>query len=1228
MSHMAPTTVLASLLKEWLPRQRWFPVKAGSFELDFVGSFGLPEPAAGTGLEVQLISVAYATADGGRQTDIIQVPLSFRSAPAAALATASVGQIGGTSEQDPPVWVYDAPHDPDFVAAMLDLIRGQSSAEPGEGECTASGHTVPGSLRLPTASGSVRVSSGEQSNTSVIVDDGVSAAIVKIFRVLSVGKNPEVEVGAALTAAGTKEVPSTLGWITGTWEVRTPLGRHGAASADFAVAHEFLAGGQDAWRLAVDAAASGRDFSAEARQLGQATATVHLRLAETLGTARERVPGQDIAPEVARRVRQSWAEAGTAVGPHEQQLEALLTQLSGKEAGMLQRIHGDLHLGQILLVPGTAGEPGRWAILDFEGEPLRPIEHRNIPDVPLRDVVGMLRSFDYAAGAAIRENPGARVPATWVDDCAEAFLAGYSDITPGTIDRRSPLFVALWLDKALYEVIYELRNRPDWLPIPVNASRQLLGNTSPGTDAAATSEGKEMTGSARTERPRVPLYVDAATLGRVAAGAHHAPHSVLGAHLDDHGHVTIRTVKHLAAEVTVVTEAGSTPMTHETDGVWVAVLEPLQHGHVPDYRLEVVYGDSAPVTINDPYHYLPTVGEVDLHLIGEGRHERLWDTLGSHVQHYRSPLGDVDGVSFAVWAPNAQAVRVKGDFNSWDGREHALRSLGSSGVWEVFIPGVSAGACYKFELLTKAGHWVEKADPLAFGTEVPPLTASRVVESGYRFKDDAWMTARANKDPHNSPMSVYEVHLGSWRLGLGYKELAKDLVEYVKWLGFTHVEFMPVAEHPFGGSWGYQVTSYFAPTSRFGHPDEFRFLVDSLHQAGIGVILDWVPAHFPKDAWALARFDGEPLYEHSDPRLGEHPDWGTLIFDFGRTEVRNFLVANALYWLEEFHIDGLRVDAVASMLYRDYSREDGEWFPNVHGGRENLEAISFLQEVNATIYKTHPGAVTIAEESTAFPGVTAPTNHGGLGFGLKWNMGWMHDSLKYISENPVNRRWHHGTVTFSMVYAFTENFLLPISHDEVVHGKGSMLRKMPGDRWQQLANLRAFMAYQWAHPGKQLIFMGTEFGQEAEWSEQHGLDWFLADIPSHRGLQLLTRELNSLYSSTPALHVRDNEPGGFQWINGADADRNVLTFIRWDHDGKPLVCAVNFSGGPHQDYVLGVPSAGAWQEVLNTDAEVYGGSGVINSGELLATAPGAEGLPAALTVTLPPLGASWFTLVG
>ncbi|MFJ5959042.1 1,4-alpha-glucan branching enzyme [Paenarthrobacter sp. NPDC092416] len=1204
---------LEGLLRSSLPGKRWFPVKSHDFALERVGGFNVPNPGGTADLEILLLAVTYRTADGGPRTDVVQVPLSYRTLPLPDVPAALLGELTDDSGLR---LVYDAVHDNDFISAWLDLMRGEGTV----GDGVAAGHLTRGRVGLPASTQFVRVLSAEQSNTSVIVDDGDSAAIVKIFRVLAAGKNPEVELGAALTAAGTLEVPATLGWITGSWQ--GPSGA-GTASGELAVAHEFLGGGLDAWRLAVDAAAAGADFTTEARELGAATATVHARLAETFGRYDGQDQGADIIPTLARRVRGSWAEAATAVGPYDKRIEETLGELDTHSVGELQRIHGDLHLGQILKVPGTGGGPDRWAILDFEGEPLRTIAERNTPDLPLRDVVGLLRSFDYAAGAAIRENPDAAVPPYWVDECSAAFLAGYSDVTPGTIDRRSPLFVALWLDKALYEVVYELRNRPDWVSIPVNAARQVLDNTSRGKRAKATAEGNDMTGSARTERPRVPLHVDSETLARVAAGAHHAPHSVLGAHLDDHGHVTIRTVKHLATSVSVVTEAGSTAMAHEVDGVWVAVLEPLQAGHVPDYRLEVVY-DAEPITIDDPYHYLPTVGEVDLHLIGEGRHERLWDVLGAHIQHYRSALGDVDGASFAVWAPNAQAVRVKGDFNAWDGRQNSLRSLGSSGVWEVFIPGVVAGACYKYEILTKAGHWVEKADPLAFGTEVPPLTASRVVESSYRFKDADWMAARAERDPHNSPMSVYEVHLGSWRLGLGYKELATELVEYVKWLGFTHVEFMPVAEHPFGGSWGYQVTSYFAPTSRFGHPDEFRFLVDSLHQAGIGVLLDWVPAHFPKDSWALANFDGEALYEHADPNLGEHPDWGTLIFDFGRTEVRNFLVANALYWLDEFHIDGLRVDAVASMLYLDYSREEGQWQPNRFGGRENLEAISFMQEVNATVYKTHPGAVTIAEESTAFPGVTAPTNHGGLGFGLKWNMGWMHDSLKYIAENPVNRKWHHGTITFSMVYAFSENFLLPISHDEVVHGKGSMLRKMPGDRWQQLANLRAFFAYQWAHPGKQLIFMGTEFGQEAEWSEQHGLDWFLADIPAHRGLQLLVRELNALYSSTPALHVRDNEPAGFQWINGGDADRNVLTFVRYDNDGQPLVCAVNFSGGPHEGYILGVPSSGAWTEVLNTDDETYGGSGVVNSGPLLASTPGADGQPAALTVTLPPLGASWF----
>ncbi len=715
------------------------------------------------------------------------------------------------------------------------------------------------------------------------------------------------------------------------------------------------------------------------------------------------------------------------------------------------------------------------------------------------------------------------------------------------------------------------------------------------------------------------MTVEAGVLAAVAEGAYYAPHSVLGAHLNDDGQVTIRTLRHLAQSVAVVTDDGSVPMTHEYGGIWTAVLAPGVPGRVPDYRLDVTYA-SGTSRVDCPYRYLPTVGELDLHLMNEGRHEKLWNVLGAHTQRYHTVMGEVTGVSFAVWAPAVRAVQVIGDFNSWDGRQHAMRSMGTSGVWELFIPDIGVGARYKFKILGRGGQWVEKADPLAFGTEVPPLTASVVVDSTYKFGDGDWMRRRAATDPHNAPMSVYEVHLGSWRLGLGYRELATELVDYVQWLGFTHVELMPVAEHPFGGSWGYQVTSYYAPTSRFGHPDEFRFLVDALHQAGIGVIMDWVPAHFPKDEWALARFTGEPVYEHADPRLGEHPDWGTLIFDFGRNEVRNFLVANALYWLEEFHIDGLRVDAVASMLYLDYSREDGQWSPNRHGGRENLEAISFLQEVNATAYRRYPGVVTIAEESTAFPGVTAPTSAGGLGFGLKWNMGWMHDSLTYMAEDPVNRSWHHNQITFSMVYAFTENFLLPISHDEVVHGKGSMLGKMPGDRWQQLANLRAYLAFQWAHPGKQLIFMGTEFGQEAEWSEQHGLDWWLAELPAHRGLQRLVKELNAVYRTTPALSSLDNVAEGFAWVNGGDTEANVLSFIRRDPDGNPLVCVVNFAGNPHEDYQVGLPFAGPWAEVLNTDSAEFGGSGV-GSTAITAAAEPWDGQPASARLRVPPLGA-------
>jgi 1,4-alpha-glucan branching enzyme len=607
------------------------------------------------------------------------------------------------------------------------------------------------------------------------------------------------------------------------------------------------------------------------------------------------------------------------------------------------------------------------------------------------------------------------------------------------------------------------------------------------------------------------------------------------------------------------------------------------------------------------------LGELDLHLIAEGRHEQLWRVLGAHV---------VDGgVRFSVWAPNARAVSVIGDWNHWDRTQHPMRRTGD--VWQLVVAEARDGMRYKLAVEGADGVWREKADPMARRTEPPPLTASVVTTSDYRWGDAAWMAQRG--DSHARPMSTYEVHLGSWRPGLSYRDLADALVEHVRWLGFTHVELMPVMEHPYGGSWGYQVTSYYAPTARFGTPDDFRFLVDRLHQAGIGVILDWVPAHFPRDEWALARFDGTPLYEHADPRRGEHQDWGTYVFDFGRHEVRNFLVANASYWLEEFHVDGLRVDAVASMLYLDYSRQPGQWEPNVRGGRENLEAVQFLQELNAVVHRRAPGSTTIAEESTAWPGVTRRTDDGGLGFGFKWNMGWMHDTLAYLARDPVHRSHHHDQATFSLVYAWSESYVLPLSHDEVVHGKGSLLGKMPGDRWQQRANLRALLAYMWAHPGKQLVFMGAELAQDTEWAEGGSLPWHLLDDPAHRGVADLVRRLNELYKDLPALWSLDDTPDGFRWVAADDRSSNVLSFLRYGSDGSVLASVTNFSGGVHRGYKIGLPSTGTWREVLNTDALEYSGAGEGNLGLVTAVPQGRHGLPASAALTLPALATVWLT---
>ncbi len=697
----------------------------------------------------------------------------------------------------------------------------------------------------------------------------------------------------------------------------------------------------------------------------------------------------------------------------------------------------------------------------------------------------------------------------------------------------------------------------------------------------------------------------------LVTGSHPHPHEVLGQHPADGGFV-IRAVRPLALAVTAVLHDGTrVQLEHVADGLWSGTYS----GSGQAYVLEAAYEEGPDWVADDPYRFVPTVGDVDRYLWGEGRHEQIWHVLGAHHR----PHEGVAGTAFAVWAPHARAVRVVGDFNDWNGILHAMRRLDEKGIWELFVPDVEPGTIYKYEILTPGGEWVKRADPMARYTEVPPANASKVGVSSFEWSDAQWLERRATQDPHNRPMSIYEVHIGSWRPGLGYRELADELIEYVTGLGFTHVEFLPLAEHPFGGSWGYQVTGYYAPTARFGHPDDLKYLIDRLHGAGLGVIMDWVPGHFPKDEWALARFDGEPLYEHADPRRGEQLDWGTLVFNFGDSQVRNFLVANALYWLEEFHIDGLRVDAVASMLYLDYSRTD--WLPNQYGGRENLEAIGFLQEVNATAYRRNPGIVMIAEESTAWPGVTKPTNASGLGFGLKWNMGWMHDTLQYMAKDPMYRSYHHGDITFSFMYAFSENFVLPISHDEVVHGKGSLLHKMPGDQWQKLANVRAYLSFMWAHPGKQLLFMGSEFGQPSEWSEDRGLDWWILEQPMHQGLQRMVAQLNRIYCERPALWQQDNTDLGFEWLDGGNAEQNVLAFLRWSTDMQPIAAVFNFSGQPVAPYRVGLPMPGVWEEILNTDAEEFGGSGVGNLGSVTATDAAWWGRPASAEVTLPPLGA-------
>ena len=709
---------------------------------------------------------------------------------------------------------------------------------------------------------------------------------------------------------------------------------------------------------------------------------------------------------------------------------------------------------------------------------------------------------------------------------------------------------------------------------------------------------------------------------------HATPHELLGMHpLGDGSGVVVRALVPGATRIAIHPTHEKKLPSFTLERVSAAGLfEGISRAVARVYAYDLVVTDANGQTsrTRDPYSFLPTLGEHDLFLFGKGDERRIYEKLGAHCRE----LDGVAGVSFAVWAPNAQRVSVVGDFNGWDGRRHPLRRLGASGVWEIFIPGIRPGAHYKFEIRDLYGALALKTDPYGFFFETAPKNAALVWSAPpFAWSDAAWLAQRRARDPLKSPLSIYEVHLGSWRKrsvaeSFSYRELAGPLIDYVRKLGFTHVEFLPVAEHAYYPSWGYQVTGFYAPTSRYGTPEDFQYLVNELHTAGIGVIVDWVPAHFPRDDWALARFDGTALYEHEDPRQGAHPDWGTLVFNFGRREVCNFLIANALFWCDRFHVDGLRVDAVASMLYLDYSRREGEWVPNRHGGRENLEAIEFLKQFNHLVHTEFPGVVTIAEESTAWPQVTRPPYLGGLGFSFKWNMGWMHDTLGYFQRDPIYRQYHQNDLTFAMLYQYHENFILPLSHDEVVHGKGSLLGKMPGDDWQRFANLRCLLAYQWLFPGKPLLFMGGEFGQRGEWDANAALDWALLDTDTYsRGTQQLVADLNRLYRESPALWEGDYDSRGFQWIDCADSESSVLSFVRRALDpGGERVVILNLTPVPRSCYRIGLPHGGFWRERLNTDATEYGGSGVGNLGGVAAEPVPWHGQPCSAEFTLPPLG--------
>jgi 1,4-alpha-glucan branching enzyme len=1090
--------------------------------------------------------------------------------------------------------LHAADRDPAFGRALLAAIAEGRRLPGGEGELVAWPTGAFARHRDEAASLEPAPLGAEQSNTSIRYGDRL---LLKLLRRVEPGVNPDLEVGAFLgEVAGFPHTPAVLGAV----EYRP---RGGGEPTTLAILQAFVASRGDAWGHALQLASEfvGRAARAApvaptgslvqlaaapppgelgaasleaAELLGRRTAELHLALAShpeveafrpepfsegdrrALHAGVAAVAGEALA--LLRRRREALpgplGACADEVLARGASLDRRLRRVLGRPLSALRiRTHGDYHLGQVLWT-------GRdFVIIDFEGEPARPLAARRAKGSPLRDVAGMIRSFHYAAHHALvgGEAGGAeaeRAARCWYLWVAAAYLRAYleaarpagargASVVPAQGRELAQLLELYLIEKAAYELAYELNNRPGWVRLPLLGLAELLGQ-----GEAGAGKGRD----------------------RVAQrGSRDSPRA--------------------AARVVRRREGGAGA---EGSGVLAA---------------------GAP-------------SDADRHLWNEGTNHRAYRALGAHL----ATVDGVEGTSFAVWAPNAERVAVIGDFNGWDKERHVLRPLDGSGLWHGFLPGVGRGAVYKYHVRSRQhGHAADKADPFGFLHETSPRTGSVVWDLAYAWGDEAWMRDRRERNSLRSPMSIYEVHLGSWRRvpeegnrSLTYRELAPLLAAHAAEMGFTHVELMPVTEHPFYGSWGYQTTGYFAPTSRYGTPQDFMFLVDTLHQRGIGVILDWVPSHFPTDEHGLAYFDGTHLFEHADRRQGHHPDWDSFIFNYGRNEVRSFLLSSALFWLDAYHMDGLRVDAVASMLYLDYSRKAGEWIPNRYGGRENLEAIAFLRRFNEVVYAEHPDVQTIAEESTSWPMVSRPIYVGGLGFGMKWDMGWMHDTLAYMGNDPVFRKFHHNDLTFRMMYAFSENFVLPLSHDEVVHGKRSLLDRMPGTDRDRFANLRLLLGAMWAFPGKKLLFMGGEFGQGLEWSHERSLDWHLLGVDRHAGVMTWVRDLNHLLRAEPALHLRDFEPGGFQWVDCNDAESSVLSLLRTgEGEGAEILVVLNYTPIPRHNYRIGVPRGGFWRELLNSDSQRYGGAGWGNLGGQEAAPVGAHGRRHSLSLTLPPLSA-------